>query len=125
MVSIYKKTNLKLNKFSFRSNLNNFPIDRCQYPSLSSPYNSEAVQLVYDLLSIEVYMTAYSKTVMTPTHKGHATTDELNYRALSLLPSVSKIFERVKQTSSFPDSFGSHFYVVTGKALLHNMRCCP
>ena len=51
------------------------------------------------------------KADLTPCHKDGATTVKTNYRPISLLPSVSKIFERVmeKQVSVYVDNFLSPF----------------
>ena len=46
-----------------------------------------------------------------PAHKKNSTTDKSNYRPISLLPVISKVFERliIKQIQPFVDSFLSKF----------------
>ena len=52
------------------------------------------------------------KTELLSLHKHEDKTDKKNYRNISLLPIVSKIFEKIiqKQIGSFTDTFLSPFY---------------
>ena len=57
-----------------------------------------------------------------PVFKKEAPNNKANYRPISLLPIISKIFERVlfEQIEKFSESYHQNC-VVLGKAILHNM----
>ena len=52
---------------------------------------------------------------LTPVDKAEETTNKKNYRNTSLLPALSKIFEKLLHTQI------AIFYVVIEKAILHSM----
>ena len=62
---------------------------------------------------------------ITPTHKREETTVTDNYRSVSILPSVSKIFERDMEEQIFSYTEKS-FSVISEKDLVHNivLRSC-
>ena len=57
----------------------------------------------------------------TPVYKKGDVTDKRNYRPVSVLPVVSKLFERIihKQIGSHIEKY--HIYVDIAKALMHSM----
>ena len=58
---------------------------------------------------------------MTPIFKKDDATCVKNYRPVSVLPSVSKVFERLMQDEmiSYIEIFYHHIYVATAKDLAH------
>ena len=60
---------------------------------------------------------------MSPIFKKKDKTFVENYRPVIVLPTVSKIFERImqKQISDYIGKFSHHFYVDIEKVSVHNM----
>ena len=60
---------------------------------------------------------------ITPAHKKDNKTDKRNYRPVSILPSISKIFERIIYEDIL-QYYGKHIFtlhcVVFAKVILHN-----
>ena len=63
------------------------------------------------------------KAELLPLHKHEDATDKKNYMNISLLPIVSKFFEKIiqKQIGSFTDTSLSPFFADIEKAIIHNM----
>jgi hypothetical protein len=59
---------------------------------------------------------------LVPVHKMDDSTSKKNYRNISLLPVVSKIFEKViqKQIGAYIDTFYRHFYEDIAKVIMHS-----
>ena len=62
---------------------------------------------------------------VTPTYKKDDCTNKENYRPISILPSISKIFERIlsHQMISYVNNIISPYHLDFEKAITHNMHC--
>ena len=81
----------------------------------------------YEILGKQNFSKNLKLADITPVYKKKDPTLVENYRPVSVLPSVSKVFERIvqKQFSSFIDEFCLPFYAVIGKVLIPNMLFFP
>ena len=62
---------------------------------------------------------------VTPVFKNKDSTFVENYKAVSVLPTVFKIFERImqKQITGYKEKFLSPFFVITEKDSVHSTLC--
>jgi len=76
------------------------------------------------LITDDIFPNKLKLADITPVHKKDETTNKENYRPVSVLPLISKIFERVTydQLSSYLEKYiNIIYYVVLGKLIPHNM----
>ena len=61
---------------------------------------------------------------MSPGFKKGVTTTKVNYRPISVLPSVSKIFERILkgQMEGFLNLFYKVYFLASARDIAHNIR---
>ena len=81
-------------------------------------------KLVVEAFQTGVFPDELKLADITPTYKKEDPTNTKHYRPISVLPTVSKIFERLiqKQLSSHFNQHLSHFFAATEKALTRSMR---
>ena len=81
---------------------------------------------INDALSPGIFPDSLKVANITPVHKKDEANDKQNYRPVSVLPLLSKVFEKViyDQLSQYLDKYlNSFYYAVFGKLIPHNMLC--
>ena len=58
---------------------------------------------------------------VTPIHKKDDKTDKENYRPISILPNLSKVYERLMYNQIYPYFQTTNFSVGFGKASIHSI----
>ena len=78
-----------------------------------------------DVLSRGIFPDSLQFANISPVHKKDDATNKENCRPVSVLPSFSKIFEKViyDQLSHYLEKYLNIYYAVFGKLIPHNMFC--
>ena len=77
-----------------------------------------------DVFSRGTFLDSLQFANITPVHKKDGATNKENCRPVSVLPSFSKIFEKViyDQRSQYLEKYLNIYYAVSGKLIPHNMN---